>query len=157
MRITQLVQWKINGENGFMDHGIINLDQITPSHYDSKGIIDNLVDNLIENNSSAIPHGYTPAYDLSCYNEDKQLQQNVDNVVMPGEYEGKNTLTRTLVFASHPDVIQWVNDNNPDKLEVVNIPDDYKIIVLDKNHQSDNLLSVYDYIMVPNDCIVRHF
>ncbi len=156
MRITKLVRWKSGGDRT-SGYGIIRIDNLKQSPYTSSVEITNLVNYLIDKLSSAIPPGYILGDQyLNKYDNNNDLKKNIDNVIMPDEYEGKNTLTRTLAFASHDDVIDWVTNYNPKELEIVEIPDDYDIIVLDKHHQSELLYPSYEYIMVPHGCEIFH-
>ncbi len=72
----------------------------------------------------------------------------IDNVEMMVNDDYKRTITPRLVFASHPDVINWVSITNPSHFDIINIPLNYKIIVkdIDISHTPVG----YEYILVPS-------
>ncbi len=145
--ITQLVRWK-NPKNPLdSNRGLVDSRQATDATHPHPNLINKLLDDL--KYSDIIP------YTKRGYDNDKILQRLVSNVIMPNGYTFGDTLTWTLLFASHTDVIQWAR-NHTDKLEIIDIPDGCKINVLDRLYGLA-YEDMYEYIMVSDDKVKYHF
>ena len=59
-----------------------------------------------------------------------------------------HTIDKCLVYASHPDVIQWVKNNDSCDLEIINIPSTHKIMIRDTEDDDDE---GFEYILIPKE------
>ncbi len=140
--ITQLVRWK-NPVHPLSNCGLIHANWGTKQ-------TDNLINQMIDDlkDSDIIP------YIRKSYENDEILQHPVSNVIMPNNYTFGDTLTWTLIFASHPEVVHWCSNN--DKFEIIDIPNGVKINVLDRRYGLA-FEDMYEYIMILENNKVYHF
>lgn len=86
----------------------------------------------------------------------KCLAQDITNTEpLCKDYIRDPSITATLIFASHPDIINWVKKINPKDLEIVEIPKEYKIIIRDPYDEDDSGGPDYEYILIPKNIEIK--
>ncbi len=115
-----------------------------------KNLIEILFEHLIDIDSDIIKY-----FDNKIKYEETQFRYPFDNVKSPQNYKIENITPQKLLLSAHPDVVKWVENNKSADIEIIKIPQDSKIVILDtfQGHGPEDL---YEYIVVKKTTPVFH-